>query len=472
MVFAGGSVTFEELFRTSELLAAELAKSGIHESTVVAVILPNSAFFAPAVLGLFKLGATVALVSPKCGSGELQAIKEGIHPDFLLCTDAFTTEHSAHLGVTRTEPITSSPLLKNLVVGRWSRSESAVTTVPGTAVVKISSGSAGVPKAIALSSANVVTGATTVVETLQCTPIDRILCVTPMCHSYAFDLGVLTMLASGASLVIHDAFVPRQVLTDISALNVSILLGVPSMYRTFIDLRLAAVPDLSRLRHLLSCTAPLSPQTITAFCERFHAPICQHYGSSETGAVAMHIREEVRNRLNSVGKAMSGVTIQIVNADGAEVPIGNEGEIVVTSAAVGKGYLMGRPNGPSPFNGASFRMGDRGLMDRDGFLNVTGRMDDMINVGGFKVSPLEVTHALQRCSKVREVAVLGVKDPFGESAVYAAVTLTGPATEQELLAFCHTQLADYKVPRRIEILKDLPRGSSGKIRIRPEDVSL
>ena len=117
-------------------------------------------------------------------------------------------------------------------------------------------------------------------------------------------------------------------------------------------------------------------------------------------------------------------------------------------------------------------MGDRGLMDRDGFLNVTGRMDDMINVGGFKVSPLEVTHALQRCSKVREVAVLGVKDPYGESVVYAAVTLTGPATEQELLAFCHTQLADYKVPRRIEILKDLPRGSSGKIRIRPEDVSL
>jgi long-chain acyl-CoA synthetase len=471
MVFAGGSVTFEELFRTAQLLAAELTKSGIRESTIVAVILPNSAFFAPTVLGLFKLGATVALVSPKCGFGELQAIREGIHPDFLLCTGAFAIEHAAHLGVTRTEPITCSPLLKNLAVGRWSRSESAVT-VPGTAVVKITSGSAAAPKAIPLSSANVVTGATTVVETLNCTPVDRILCVTPMCHSYAFDLGVLTMLASGASLVIHDAFVPRQVLRDIAALNVSILLGVPSMYRTFVDLRLAAVPDLSRVRYLLSCTAPLSPQTITAFCERFHAPICQHYGSSETGAVAMHIRDEVRNRPNSVGKAMRGVTIQIVDADGAEVPIGNEGEIAVTSAAVGMGYLMGRPNGPSPFNGASFRMGDRGLMDRDGFLNVTGRMDDMINVGGFKVSPLEVTHALQRCSKVREVAVLGVKDPCGESAVYAAVTLTGPATEQELLTFCRTQLADYKVPRRIEILKDLPRGSSGKIRIRPEDVSL
>jgi long-chain acyl-CoA synthetase len=471
IVFEGGSVTFTELFCTAELLAAELAKSGIHESSIVAVILPNSPSFAPTVLGLFKLGATLALISPKCGFAELQAITEGIHPDFLLCTSAFAVERAAHLGVTGTEKITCSPLLKDLAVGRWSRWESAVT-VSGTALVKITSGSAAAPKAIALSSANVVTGATTVVETLQCSPVDRILCVTPMCHSYAFDLGVLTMLASGASLVIHDAFVPRQVLKDIETLNVSILLGVPSMYRTFVDLRLAAVPDLSRVRYLLSCTAPLSPQTITAFCERFHAPICQHYGSSETGAVAMHIPEEVPNRLDSVGRAMRGVNIQIVDADGAEAPIGNEGEIVVTSAAVGVGYLMGTPNGPSPFKGASFRMGDRGVMDRDGYLHVTGRMDDMINVGGFKVSPLEVTHALQRCSKVREAAVLGVKDPRGETAVYAAVTLTGPATEQELLAFCRTQLSDYKIPRRIEILKDLPRSSSGKIRIRPEDLSL
>ena len=169
---------------------------------------------------------------------------------------------------------------------------------------------------------------------------------------------------------------------------------------------------------------------------------------------------------------MSNVAVDIVDEDGRSLRAGTEGEIVVTSRAVARGYVMGQPGGRSAFRKEScYWTGDRGTMDGDGFIYVRGRVDDLINVGGFKVSPSEVTRVLQSDARVREAAVVGVKDSMGEISVYAAVTLRETVTETELVSFCRARLADYKVPRRIRICDELPRGPSGKIRVRPEDVT-
>jgi long-chain acyl-CoA synthetase len=141
------------------------------------------------------------------------------------------------------------------------------------------------------------------------------------------------------------------------------------------------------------------------------------------------------------------------------------GEVVVRSAAVSRGYVTGAPARPCLGDGAYFT-GDLGRLDEAGFLTVEGRLDRLINVGGLKVSPDEVAHALERHPAVREAAVMGVEAGGGEQGVYAAVTLKGAADETALLAFLRGRLADYKVPRRIDILPELPRTASGKVRLR------
>ena len=478
---SSASLSFRELFSLADSLARALANAGVRDTDIVALCLPNTLCFVPCVLALARLRTTIALLSPKYAQNELEAIGHGVRPAFLLSHATFARDSGQHLKPRKTELLGTSPILEDLALTtlnapdaeRPGRCSLTAPTTDHPALIKFTSGSTAGPKAIALSAANLLSEARTIVNTLHYSPTDRVLAIVPVCHSYGFDLGVLGTLASGATLVLQDSFVPRRVLTDISALGITIFLGVPSMYRFLVDTPVNTRPDFSSIRYLLSCTAPLSPDLITAFHRRYRTPIAQHYGTSETGAVSTHVPTEVLSRPESVGVAMRDVVVDIVDSDGHSLPVGTEGEIVVTSHAVAGGYLMGQPLGSSPFKGdACYWTGDRGLIDGDGFIYVRGRMDDLINVGGFKVSPYEVVQTLQRDPRVREAAVIGVKDSMGETIVYAAVTLSGAATETELLSVCRAQLADYKVPRRIRICAELPRGPSGKIRLQPDDVAL
>ena len=153
---------------------------------------------------------------------------------------------------------------------------------------------------------------------------------------------------------------------------------------------------------------------------------------------------------------MDGVRVIVAEAGGDALPPGEEGEVVVESAAVAAGYVLGAPDGPSSFRSGSFWTGDIGRFDADGFLTLLGRRDALINVGGLKVSPVEVAATLEGHPAVREAAVVGVPDGQGNQIPYAVVTLSGSAEESELLAYCGAALAEYKVPRRIEIRDELP----------------
>jgi acyl-coenzyme A synthetase/AMP-(fatty) acid ligase len=145
---------------------------------------------------------------------------------------------------------------------------------------------------------------------------------------------------------------------------------------------------------------------------------------------------------------------------------------VVHSLVVAPGYIMGEPSGKSKFGAHVYRTGDVGMMDNEGFLYLRGRVDDVINVGGLKVSPNEVTQVLESFAAVREAAVMGVKDALGEEVVYAVVTLKTAATEQEILTFCRSRLSDYKIPRRVDIRDEMPRGPSGKVKLSSEGIQL
>jgi acyl-CoA synthetase (AMP-forming)/AMP-acid ligase II len=449
---AGEEIGFGAMWKEADRLASRFLEGGVREGAVAGLALGNTPRFPAAFLALCRLGVTVALLPPQYGRSELTAIADAVGFSSIVA-DAETAER-----VGAAIPFGGSSEADGFRVLAPAAAEGSVLRGE-EAVLKFSSGSTAQPKGIALTAANVIAEVENVTTTLDLGRGDRVLAGVPLFHSYGFDLGVLPTLYSGTTLLLEDSFVPRRTMGTLAG-GVTAFLGVPAHYRAFLAAHTTSSPNLSGVRWLLSCTAPLAPETVIEFFDRFAVPVCQHYGSSETGAVTTHVRREVRNRPASVGRPMAGV----------DVRVGSDGEIVVESAAVAERYVLGAPAGPSPLRNGIFRTGDVGHMDSEGFLTVIGRRDAMINVGGLKVSPAEVSSTLERHSEVREAAVLGVPDGLGQEVVYAVVALSGSAREDELLAFCRGQLADYKVPRRIEIRDALPKTATGKVRLGVEDL--
>ncbi len=455
----GHEVSFAALWQQAERLATALVAAGVRESTVVGLSLANSHRFLAALLALCRIDATVALLSPQYGRAELGPIVSRARVDCVV-TDATGVER-----ISSSQPIAraaAADVLHVLFTG-------ASPLAHAGALLKFSSGSMSEPKGIALDAENVLSEADNIRATLGLDAGDRVFADVPLSHSYGLDCGVLQTLYSGTTLVLDDTLSARQRLATLETADV--FLGAPAHYRVFLASPPASPPNLSRVRWLLSCTAPLSVDVVHAFAQRFGAWICQHYGTSETGAVTNHLPNQVEERPASVGRPLVGVHVTIVSPDDAPLTAGAEGEVVVESGAVAQGYILGAPLERSPFRERRFWTGDLGTLDDAGYLTLHGRGDSIINVGGLKVAPAEVAAVLERHPDVREAAVLGVADRRGEEVVYAVVALDGAADEAELVSFCRERLADHKVPRRIEIRDELPRTASGKVRIQLDDLA-
>lgn len=454
------TVSFAELWQEADRLATALVRAGVRERTTVGLSHPGSHRFVAALLALCKLDLSIALLSPQYGVAELAPIVSGAGVGCIVAESGAARRITAALPIARDTEADGLHVL-------------FMETVPNehqAAVLKFSSGSTSQPKGIAVDGRSVLTEAENVRATLGLGAGDRIFADVPLSHSYGFDCAVLPTLYAGTTLVLDDGISARSRLSALE--DADVFLGTPAHYRTFLSVALAAPPDFSRVRWPLSCTAPLGVEVVRAFAERFGLWICQHYGSSETGAVTNHLPDHVAERPASVGYPLVGVGVSIVDAAGAPLPEGVEGEVVVESGALASGYVLGAPSGASPFREGRFWTGDVGVVDGAGFLTLRGRRDTMINVGGLKVSPAEVTAVLEQHPHVVEAAVLGVRDRLGEEVTYGVVALDGPADEAALIAFCRERLAPHKVPRRIEIRDALPRSASGKIRIGQEDIAL
>ena len=456
VVDADGVLDGAALRRAARAFATALTAAGVGDGGVVGLALGSARALVPALAAAWEIGATVVLVPPGLGGAELAAVAHGLAPRLIVAEAA----HAARIaGATGGTPaalqIDREPSLA--LVARDGEERSAA--LAGAALVKLSSGSTGAPKAVVLTHANVAAESAGIVAALGLRPGDRVTSPVPLTHSYGFDLGVLAVLASGAVLEQRPALSPRRALADMAAATV--YLGVPAIYRVAADAPVSAPPELSGARYLLSCTAPLPADLIRRFAARFGAPICQHYGSSETGAVANHSPERVLEHPDSVGRAIAGVAVHVDESTG---------ELVVRGPAVAAGYALGAPAGPSPLSGGMFRTGDLAEIDGEGFVRIRGRRDSVINVGGLKVSPQEVAEALERHPAVREAAVIGMPDGRGDDIVAAAVVLERRVANADLIAHCGGELAEYKVPRRIVVLDELPVGPTGKVRLSAEDL--
>jgi long-chain acyl-CoA synthetase len=333
------------------------------------------------------------------------------------------------------------------------------------AVVLYTSGTSGRPKGVMLTGGNIGANVRQAAEWVDFGPSDRILGVLPQFHS--FGLTVLTMLplATGASAVYTARFVPRKLIELAKEHRPTALVAIPSMYNALRLLRDAGKDDLKSLRFAVSGGEPLPEAVYDGFHERFGIEINEGYGLTETAPVTNWCRPHEQRR-KCVGRALPGIEQRIVGPDGKALGPNEDGEVRMKGPNIMKGYLNLPDETAAVFDDAGyFKTGDMGRLDENGFLSITGRIKEMLIIGGENVFPREIEEVLNRHESVKDSAVIGMHDSMRGEVALAFVELKEGATfdEAALKSWCREHIAGFKVPRDIRLLKELPRNPTGKI---------
>lgn len=333
-----------------------------------------------------------------------------------------------------------------------------------TAVVIYTSGTSGDPKGVCLSFDNVVSNATSCIQHVRITPDQVLFSVIPQFHSFGFTAMTAVPLILGGTVWYLPRFSPATVLETIRDKQVTIFMAVASLYAALARVK-SAPPDVcASLKLAVSGGEPLPAAVAAAFRERFGLDLIEGYGLTESSpVVAVNVPWDMRP--GSVGRALPGVQVQAVDEQGRPLGPGLDGELVIRGHCVMQGYLNKPAETAAAIRDGALYTGDIGHVDAEGFIYITGRAKEMIIVGGENVFPREIEAALLDHPAVAEAAVIGTKDPLrGElPAAFVILREGASATETELREHCRGRLAGYKVPRFVQIEKDLPRGPTGKI---------
>ena len=356
-----------------------------------------------------------------------------------------------------------------MALAAGANAEIAVAQCTGTdmAALLYSSGTTGQPKGIMLSHDNLRKNAETLVEVWGFSASDRLLHMLPIYHVHGLFIGVGCVLLSGASMVWHRGFNDAAAIAALP--NCTTMMGVPTFYT-----RLLANPNFGRdccanMRLFISGSAPLLTETFADFKVRTGHTILERYGMSETGMNTSNPLKGER-RPGTVGTALPGVTVRVADEAGAAVAIGETGDLQVKGPNVFPGYwrLPERTAEDFAANGF-FNTGDKATIDADGYVSIVGRAKDMVITGGLNVYPKEIELVIDDMKGVKESAVIGVPHAdFGEAVIAVIVPDsadldTGVPTAEEIIAHCKTQLADFKAPKRVEVIDTLPRNAMGKV---------
>ena len=442
-------ISYSELIRRSHSAAAHIAQhaSGTH----VGVFLPNSLDFAPYFLGALWAGKTVAVL-PTLAPAPLLKFMSAEARLAMIFTSADLAPKLAEAGVVHKVIDTAYP------------TSSDFTPQPhndDAAVLLYTSGTMGRPKTVALSENNITSNIKGCCAATGFDDRQVMLAVLPLFHAYGLTVTMLLPLVSGSTLVISDRFVPRTVLSTIERHRVTCIVAVPSQYRV---LAMDSSPcDASSLWLCIAGAERLPETTEREFTARFGHPVLPGYGATELSpAVSLNMPET--NRPASVGRPIPEVTVTIRGDDGSVCSISEIGEICVEGPNVMLGYLNDPEATAKKIRKGVLYTGDKGFLDADGYLYLSGRADEMVKVGGEKVYPVELENAIERIEGVEEVAVIALPDSKHGLLLHAFVKRKPGAQLDEamLRAACREVLELYKIPRTFTFVDSLPRTMSGK----------
>ncbi|MBI3676500.1 MAG: AMP-binding protein [Proteobacteria bacterium] len=437
----------------------------------VALLLGNSALFAAALLSVFTRQGRAVLLNPHLTAGEVEKAMAVTGASLLLAPTDYPAERE--LSALRPHLLHEISLSTIGSLKLWHVGDGGAQSTPRNRefvdplnrefIVQFTSGVSGVPLAVSRSYEQAEDEVANFVARVRLSKDDVIVAAVPLFHSYGLFAGLMASLRAEASLIIMPGFSPADLADVVTRHRPTIFLGVPLMYEVLSRTPSAKAIDFSSFRLLLSAGAPLLAEIAQKFEERFGKNISQLYGSTEAGMISLNFGDGVSASPTSVGVPLKDRHVRIVDADGADVPYGEEGEIILSSPATAKAYL-GRPEiSAKKFRDGWYFTGDIGRRDTAGYLTITGRKSSFINVGGLKVDPSEVELSILASNEALECAVVGLERPqFGE-IIRAYVVLKPAGDLERVRAHCRAHLASFKMPREFHAVGTLPRSATGKV---------
>jgi long-chain acyl-CoA synthetase len=460
------ALSYAMLDEASARVAGLLAGSGVGPGDRVGLMLPNVPYFAAAYYGILRLGAVVVPMNVL-----LKAREVGFYladpaarlvfawHDFAGAAQAGATEAGAEL------VLVAPGEFEQLLAAAEPRAEVAERAADDTAVILYTSGTTGKPKGAELTHDNLRRNADAARGLFDLGVGDVALGALPLFHSFGQTCGLNATISGGGCLTLIPRFDPGKALEIIQRDRVGIFEGVPTMYSAMLHHPDAGAYDTSSLRVCVSGGSAMPVEVLRAFEERFGCKVLEGYGLSETSPVASFNHPDRERKPGSIGTPIEGVEMKAVDEDGAEVPGGEVGEIVIRGHNVMKGYWERPEATAEAIRDGWLSTGDMARVDEDGYFFIVDRKKDLIIRGGYNVYPREVEEVLYEHPAVREAAVVGMPDDDLGEEVGAAVALKEgrEAGADELQAFVREHVAAYKYPRRIWFVDELPKGPTGKI---------
>lgn len=449
---------------------AALNAKGIGRGDRVAIVLPNGPEMA-AVFVTIACGATTAPLNPAYREDEFSFYIDDLRAKALVVMRGVETPAraaAAKLGVPILEVVPGA------AAGAFTLEGGAPATAarPGmaeeddVALVLHTSGTTARPKIVPLTHGNVTASAANIGAALSLSPADVCLNVMPLFHIHGLIAAVLASLRAGGTVVCTPGFDALRFFRWMEEEKPSWFTAVPTMHQAILSRaeRNREIIERVKLRFIRSSSASLPGPVMEQIEQVFGCPLVESYGMTEASHQMCSNPLEGPRKPGKVGRA-AGPEVAIMADDGTMLPQGEIGEVVIRGPNVTKGYEANPDANAKAFHQGWFRTGDQGMFDEDGFLLLTGRLKELINRGGEKVSPLEVDGVLSAHPAVAQALTFAIPHAKLGEEVGAAVVLREGAelTERELRDFAAKSLADFKVPRKVVFVPEIPKGATGKL---------
>ncbi len=451
------TLTFGELDARSNRLARMLTARGLIRGDRLGFFLPNRIEFIDLFLACVKAGVIVVPINVLYREREIAHIVSDAEPKAVVTTRELAGFVPTGAVVWDIDELTHAANEQDSAAFRLALEGD------DAAAIVYTSGTTGRAKGAVLTHNNFITNATNIVTYWRISESDRYLAALPLFHVHGLGNGIHAWLISGCQMRLVERFDIQRAQAWFDEFQPTLFFGVPTIYVRLLELTDAQAQRIGERMRLFVCgSAPLPAQMLEAFEAKFDQRVLERYGMSET-LMNLSNPYEGERRAGSVGFAMPGISVRILNAEGQPVNDGEIGELYVRGPNVCAGYWR-RPDATAEaFKDGWFRTGDLGERAPDGYITLRGRGSDLIISGGFNIYPREIEEVLLEQSGIREAVVIGVNDERRGELPIAYVVVDELFDEVKIAEACRRQLASFKVPRAFVRVESLPRTALGKI---------
>ena len=462
------TITYGELDDQVLAFANYLRMRGVKPGDKVILDLGNTPAFLYTYLGTVRNGAVIIPVNPMLTLPELTFIAKDSDASWLVIGEAVLNSHKLSaqkaaeaLGV---EVLVWGEALAAEIEKAPREDFDLAENEETVSTFLYTSGTTGGPKAAMLMHKNLIGNATQAEGFWYVDDRDTFMCVLPMFHVFAFTLCILLPLKAGCSISLIESFTPKGVMSELTDKEITVFMGVPTILMVITDVMKKEGIRFPKLR-IAAYGGAATPIVLYNAMIELGLPPAEGFGLTE-GSPAVLLNPVGGSRALSCGKPISGVECRIVDENDNDLPVGEVGELLFRGLNMMKGYYNRPRETAETLRGGWMHTGDLAKRDEDDYYYIVDRKKDMIIVSGLNIYPREVEEVLYSHPRIKDAAVIGVPDDLRGEAVLAYIVLKDPENpfyHKELLRWMRESLAAYKLPRRIIVLDDLPRNSTGKI---------